>query len=138
MSLPINYFAAKPAFFKDRKIVPMVKENIVSCYIDEKNKWTLIEFVNKSSKSGKIYNLEIQLYTTDTIQSITEIKVNCNCASFLYQCKSLLYTRDAVYGPTEITKLPKKYNKPYVCKHLYAALVLLMRLNNVKLIKPSE
>lgn len=138
MSLPINYFAAKPRFFKDRQIIPMVKRDIVSCNIDEDNKFTLIKLVNKTSKSGKIYTLNIQLFTIGVIAASTQIKVNCDCPSFLYQCKSLLNTRDAVYGPVENVKLPKKFNKPYVCKHLYSALILLMRLNNVTTINPQR
>jgi len=136
MSLPINYFAAKPRFFKEREIIPMVKRDIISCDIDKENGFTIIKLVNSTSKSGKIYKLEMQLFTIGSIAASTQIKVNCDCPSFLYQCKSLLNTRDAVYGPTEVTKLPKKFNKPYVCKHLYSALVLLMRLNNVTTINP--
>ena len=105
--------------------------NIISCDINIDDTTTLIKLVNNTSLSGSIYNLTIQLFTTDVISASTQIKVNCDCLNFMYQCKSLLHKHDAVYGPVEVTKLPKKINKPFVCKHLYAALILLKQINNV-------
>jgi len=132
MSLPISYFLAKPFYFKDREILPMVKNDIISCIPDEENGVTIIKMLKKSSKSDKLYELIIQIDTVDAISSRNLIKVHCECANFKFQCKSLLWKYDSLYGEPDVKQLPKKHSKPYVCKHLYAAILLLNRLNNVQ------
>lgn len=135
MSLNISYFLPKPLFFKDRDIRPIYKEDISSCVIDDEKGVTIIKFVQRSSKSDKIYDLVIELDTVDTITTQTNVKVHCNCANFKYQCKTLLWHYDALHGDVEDRRLPKKQSKPYVCKHLYSAILLMNKLNNVGAIK---
>lgn len=135
MNIPISYFLAKPYYFRNREVLTARKDELLSCVVDEEQKTSLIKLVQKSSKSGKIYTLFIELDTIDTITASTKVKVRCECANFKYQCQTLLWKYDALYGDVEDKRPPKKQSKPYICKHLYAAIVLLLKLNSVNTIK---
>jgi len=137
MSLPISYFLAKPLFFKDRTILTLNKNNFISCEIDKVKKITLIKLWQESSEPGKHHTLIFELNTDHEITHNTKIKVHCTCMNFKFQCKTLLWKYDSLYGPVEDERLPKNQTKPYVCKHLYAALMLLLKINTVTSIKPK-
>jgi len=133
MSLPISYFLAKPLFFKDKTIYTLNKNNFVSCNIDKDI--TVIQLIQLSSELGKTYTLDFELNTIHEITHNTKMKVHCTCMNFKFQCKTLLWKYDSLYGPVEDDRLPKNQSKPYVCKHLYAAIILLLKMNNVNAIK---
>jgi len=135
MSLPISYFLAKPLFFKDKTILTLTKNNIISCDIDQEKKLSLIKMIQKSSELGKYYTLIFELNTDHEITHNTKIKVSCTCMNFKFQCKTLLWKYDSLYGPVDDDRLPKSQTKPYICKHLYAAINLLLKMNNITTIK---
>jgi len=135
MPLNIGHFIAKPLFFKDKQIDIISYMNLKKCFIDEENKFTIVEFIHKSQTSNSIYNITIQLFTIDSISSSTPIKVYCSCKSFLFHHQSLLHKYDSAYGEVKDTRLPNKPNKVFVCKHIYPILTFLMKHNNVNNIK---
>ncbi len=132
MSLSISYFLAKPYYFKDREKLSAVKSDLVSCTVDSENVVSVIKLLQNTSKSGKLYTNFIELDTVDRITTTTRIRVHCDCANFKFQCESLLAQYDSLYGKPEDSRLPKNQTKPYICKHLYASLILITRLNSIK------
>jgi len=135
MSLTLSYFLPKPYYFKDRDVRPLFKSDIRSCDIDTDKIVSLAKFGQRSSKSGNIYTMTIELGTIENITSTTNVKVHCTCPNFKFQCASLLWKYEALYGDIEDRRLPKKQTKPFVCKHLYSAILLLNKLNTVSALK---
>lgn len=130
--MKIGFFLARPNSYLEKEI----PKNIKLINIKSENNGNVLTFQVKSlTKPNKNYQSIIWLGTDDLINPTTNVKFNCQCQSFLYQYNVILSQHNALYGKAVSSKIPKKNQKIFICKHLFGCLIYLMKnksINNLK------
>ncbi len=133
--LTLSQFITKPKIVakRDHSILPKAK--LIKCEsIGGETESYLLQFEVKSS-SGKTYHSTLQLYTGSHINGNTPVKLKCDCMSFKFEYEVLLHQQGSLYGEPSSNKLPKKDKSIFVCKHLHALVISLIRLGNIKTVR---
>jgi hypothetical protein len=121
--------ASRPSAYKNMKRLPLIYIRFTDrSKIDN---YTLYIGFSKSQSSANVYNFEIQLEKMPLTLN-TDIKLVCNCDNFKYQHQALLHKNNGLRVnkllPKIAYKLPKKIKPLYICKHLEAALIKILKI----------
>jgi hypothetical protein len=126
--MKLKNFTALPKFFVSKKLPNIHTIKLLSIDIIDNNK--LLNFLVPSSNLKTNYTSSILIDTENQINGNIECKFNCTCDSFKYEYSAMLNTHDSLIDKIINLKIPK-HPKLFVCKHLFVAIQILFKHNNI-------